>query len=82
MIQIHWWYDRTFYQTFHLQANFLILARVPYVYDRIPDLELEIFAYVLVQTHHDNILGGIIYACFIVDSHGFGSAPVQSIACM
>jgi hypothetical protein len=82
MIQIHWRYDRTFHQPFHLQACFLILTRVPYVNDRMPDCKLEIFEDVRVQIHDINILGGLILAGFIVKTHCFSSSPVWCIACM
>jgi len=60
MIQIDWRYNRTLYQTFHLQACFLILTRVPYVNDRMPDWKFEIYGDVRVQTHDINILDGLI----------------------
>jgi len=66
MIQIYRRHDRTFNQTFHLQACFLILTRVPYVNDRMPDWELVVFADVRIQTHNIGILDGLVLARFIV----------------
>jgi len=76
MVQLFGRHDRTFNQTFHLQASILILTRVPYMNDRMADWELEIFADVRVQTHDIDILDCLIRAGFIVKTHGFGSTPV------
>jgi len=76
MVQLLRRHDRTFNQTFHLQASILILKSVAYVNDRMADSELEIFADVRVQTHDINILNCLILADFIVKTHGFGSTPV------
>ena len=82
MIQLSRRHDRTFNKTFQQQACFLILTRIPYVNDQMPDWELVIFADVRIQTHNTDILDGLVLAGFIVQTHGFISTPVQCIAGM
>jgi len=67
---------RTFNQTFHLQAGFLILTRVTHVNDWMTHCELEIFANVRVQAFDVNKLNCLIFACFIVKTHGFCSTTI------
>ena len=48
--------------------------------DGVPYRELEIFTDVRVQAHDVDILDSLILACFIMETHGLGSTPVQGIS--
>jgi hypothetical protein len=76
MIQVNRRHNRTFNQTFHLQARFLIHTRVPYKNDQMPDWQLGIFTDLWVQIINIYILDGFTLASFIVKSHVFGSTPI------
>jgi len=73
------WNDRTYDQAIHTQARFYILTRIAYVNDRMTDVEVEILAYVRVETHDVDILNGLNLPCIIVETHCLGSTPVQGI---
>jgi len=61
MVQTLWRHDRTFYQTVHRQARFLILARIATVNDWMIYGQLEILANVRVQAHDVDILDSPIF---------------------
>jgi hypothetical protein len=49
--------------------------------DRMTYGELEVVADIRVQTHNVTILDRLIFLPYlIVEAHGFGSSPVQSIS--
>jgi hypothetical protein len=75
-------HNRTFHQSVHPQAGFLIYTRVTYVNSWVTYGELEILAYVGVQAHNIAILHRLLsHTNLVVKSHGFDSTPVQSVAC-
>jgi len=79
VIQLLWRNDRTFNEAIHTQAPFYILKRIPYVNDRMTHGELEVLAYVRVEAHDIDILYSFILSCLIVETHGLGLTPIQSI---
>ena len=42
--------------------------------------ELKVFAYIRVQRHHVYILNGLYVSCLVMEPHGLGTAPVESVS--
>ena len=78
MIQLLWRNDRTFDQAIGAQARFYIFTLIAYMNDRTAEGELELFAYVRVESHDVDILNGLILSCLIVETHGFGQPPYRA----
>ena len=66
MVQPLWRNDRTFYLTIHMQAGFLVFARVSRVYDGMAHVELEVFADAWVEAHYIYVLDSVTFPRLIV----------------
>ena len=75
MVQFLWRNDSTLYQPFHTQAGFRVLAIVSHMDGGVSDGNLEILAYVWVETHDIHILDSLFFTHFVVQTHRLSPAP-------